>query len=101
MLNFFAFFLGFSVGGLIARAMVVKLWETTLIPAKSLSNNVSCILFGPFCVRNFSMKYPQLLKSLHSFFIKDDALPKISFLFYEDTVMVMVFNKLFVSQSIC
>lgn len=74
--------LGFSFGGLLASYVMGKLWEVPLISAQSLLSNVLCIMFGAPLTPLASLEIivnesPKILQSLHSFYLKDDYVPKI------------------------
>ena len=76
-------FVGFSSGGLLARCIFMKLWNLPFFSAEILSYSLTCIMFGPLLQGN-SQKFcddcPDAFPYLHSFFLKDDFVPKIRFI---------------------
>ena len=75
-------YLGFSNGGLKARDIVTSLWHTPFFSSDVLYHNVCCIMFGPLVSQYYDiqgvLRFPQLLKTVHSFLLKDDLIPKLS-----------------------
>ena len=66
--------LGFSVGALLARKIMIKLWNLPYFSAEMLLRNVACIVFGyPIfreIVAQFAIGCEQ--KSCHTFQIEND-----------------------------
>ncbi len=60
----------------------MNLWDSPLNTAKTLSDNATCILFGPVAeLRNDKLckaAVQHLMKTIHVFYIKDDVVPKLS-----------------------
>ena len=86
------FHIGFSIGSIIARSIVVSLWDSPLNMAKTLSDNVTCISFGPVSLNGphaMPIRFPQLLMTFHSFIIKDDVIPKLSYTIDDDEAIIV------------
>ncbi len=92
---FYNIIIGFSFGSVIARSMITDLWGSPLNTAKILSDNVTCIIFGPVAAESYRLhKAPAqlpLMKTIHAFYIKDDVVPKLSFkLGFKKTMILMM-----------
>lgn len=93
--------LGFSFGGLLASYITAKLWNLPLVSTQSLLTNVTCIMFGvPLTpiklVQETVKECPKILQSFHSFYLKDDHIPKL-LRFLE----VSIFAKVVVGDKVC
>ena len=74
--------IGFSFGGMLACCVAANLWKTSHISATTLEQSVVCITFGqPLIKMKFFQEvakdYPQLEKTIHSIFWKEDMIPQI------------------------
>ena len=74
--------LGFSFGGLLATYITSKLWEYPNFSADHLQQNVVCITFGmPIIsvgpILEIKNHCPQISKSIYSFYVKDDIVPRV------------------------
>ena len=84
--------LGFSFGGILARYLTAKLWDSQLLSSTDLLQNVACITFGipliPVAnIQKIGKKYPDLQKTFYSFFLSNDILPTLlSFRVYDEKV---------------
>jgi hypothetical protein len=73
---------GFSFGGLLACCVMANLWQDSRISAEVLLKQTTCIIFGaPFIkiqlIDQVLKMFPDLKKSIHSVFLKDDLFPQI------------------------
>ena len=77
------FYVGFSLGGFVAYCIASKLWDLPYFDAKSLVQNVTCIVFGSPMVTGLEtsgIRYfqhivkqtPSLQESYHCFLLKED-----------------------------
>jgi hypothetical protein len=73
---------GFSFGGMLACCIMANLWQESRISAEVLLKRATCIMFGqPFMkiqlVDQVFKMCPDLKKSIHSVFLKEDIFPQI------------------------
>lgn len=74
--------IGFSFGGTLACCVMANLWQESQISAEVLRKQAMCITFGqPFMkiqlVDEVLGICPELRKSIHSVFLKDDLFPQV------------------------
>ena len=92
--------IGFSFGGLLACSIASNLWNLPYFNADILLKNVACIMFGPPCVslpriEDAICHYPE---SFHSFFLKDDFIPKLYSLRHREGLFLV---QHYLSKQVC
>lgn len=95
--------IGFSFGGLLACSIASNLWNLPYFNADILLKNVACIMFGPPCVslpriEDAICHYPNILESFHSFFLKDDFIPKLYSLRHREGLFLV---QHYLSKQVC
>lgn len=76
-------FIGFSFGGLLAKAVSARMWREPLLSVESLQENIACIsLAAPMItlpVVTMAMEEtPQFGSTVHSIVLNSDPIPKLT-----------------------
>ena len=81
--HFNLFTIGYSFGGLLGLSVTASLWKSTLLTSSILEKNLCCITFSPPLInmpilQEICVESPQINSTLHSIFIKDDLIPRLT-----------------------
>jgi len=73
---------GFSLGGLLACAVIAAVWRTPYIRTDVLKKGLVCITFGqPHvtlpCLSEFAREQPEVASTIHTLHLHDDVIPRI------------------------
>ena len=69
--NCYIYFIGFSVGAVLARSIMIKLWNLPYFSAEVLFKNVACIVFGSPIVSH-EREISCVHKTCHTFQLEGD-----------------------------
>lgn len=75
--------LGYRFGGTLALSVTTSLWRSPLISTSVLEKNLCCISLSPPLINFPSLQEviaesPQINSTLHSIFIQDDFMPRLT-----------------------